>query len=287
MTSESNNNTNSKNKKFRMYFMLVLWLSINLIWLTLHQQPSINQVNNPATKVNYNYTVEVPNILSRDKPIPFTLRCDFAFSDEGKLNTPQNNSVSLILFEGNNVLYEWYGNVGDECPTWDSQLSPGSYNLQTSIANDSKLVDVTVEYDLSIFRNFSMEGFYVANLIGLLLVLSEMQLFKKNKLKIVKNKKWKPQEWKIGDATKEVEVGLIEPHDNEETVISDEISKQRQQYEDEINKNKQDPMKEIEQAPIKQPDQLQDGDDSKLKGKLHPDKRIQRVSDIYDLMEEK
>ena len=289
MTSDSKKEEKVETKKYRVYFMLALWLSINLIWLTLHQQPSVNQVNNPEIKINYNHTVEIPNILSRDKPVPFSLRCDFTLSDEGKIDNPANNSVSLILFEENEVLYGWYGNVGDVCPTWNSQLPPGSYLLQTSITSDPKSVDVTVEYDLSVFRNFSLEGFYVANLLGLLLVLSEIPLFRKNKNKGVseKGKKWKPQEWQIGDATKEVEVGLLDAYDNEETIISDDMAKQRKQYEDEIQNNKQDLIQEIEKTPMKQPDELQEGDDSTMKGKLRADERIQRVSDIYDLMEDK
>ena len=54
---EKNNDPPKKPKsKFRIYFMLVLWVSINMIWLTLHQQPSLNQVYNPETKFNQNYT---------------------------------------------------------------------------------------------------------------------------------------------------------------------------------------------------------------------------------------
>ena len=149
------------------------------------------------------------------------------------------------------------------------------------------MIDVTVEYDLSVFRNFSLEGFYVANLLGLLLVLSEIPLFRKNKTVKEKGKKWKPKEWQIGDATKEVEVGLIDTYDNDETIVSDDVAKQRKQYEEEIQNNKQDLIQEIEKIPIKQPDDLEEGDDSTLKGKLRADKRIQRVSDIYDLMEDK
>ena len=42
-----------------------------------------------------------------------------------------------------------------------------------------------------------------------------------------------------------------------------------------------------EKVPVEQPVKLEGGGDSALKGKLNSDKRIQRVSDIYDLMEEK
>ena len=130
------------NKKYRVYFMLVLWLSINLIWLTLHQQPSLNQVNNAESKINYNHTVEVPNILSSNKEIPFTLRCEFIFSDnEVEVNT--NDSVSLIIFYDNDALYEWQGVVGGECPSWENEFAPGNYRIQTIIRGDAKLIDVT------------------------------------------------------------------------------------------------------------------------------------------------
>ena len=89
MTSDSKENNgkvkdSKEKKKFRFFFMLVLWLSINLIWLTLHQQPSLNQVYNPETTFNHNHTVEVPDILSTGKKVPFTLHCEFGFSDQAE-----------------------------------------------------------------------------------------------------------------------------------------------------------------------------------------------------------
>ena len=273
------------NKKYRVYFMLVLWLSINLIWLTLHQQPSLNQVNSPESKINYNHTMEVPNILASNKDLPFTLRCEFVFSDK-EISTNTNNSVALKIFHNDKLLYEWEGLVGEECSSWESEFSPGNYRIQTIIQGDPKLIDATLEYDLFIFLNFSLEGFLVANSIGFLLVLSEVKL-KKNKNKKIKDGKWKPKAWNMGDATKEVEVGLMPTNNDEETIISDEVAKQRKQYEEDVEDNSQDKIEVIEEVPIHSPESLGKGDDSTLKGKLIADQRIQRVSDIYDLMEEK
>ncbi len=283
-SDEGKNAEPGKNTKYRLYFMLVLWLSINLIWLTLHQQPSLNQVNNPETKINYNHTVEIPNILSNGKNIPFTLRCNFEFSDDGELSTETNISVGLKLFQDNTIIFDWNGSVGNDCSSWSTELPPGNYRLQTIIQGDHKLIDVTVEYELVIFQNFSLEGFFIANIIGMFLVLSEIPR-NKNKTKKVKGGKWKPKAWDINDATKEVEVGLITTTEDEETIVSDEIAKQRKQYEEEVQRKSLDIIPE--KIPVKQPDELEDGDDSALKGELKADKRIQRVSDIYDLMDEK
>ncbi|HJM44421.1 MAG TPA: hypothetical protein QF644_00550 [Candidatus Poseidoniaceae archaeon] len=287
MSSEEEKTTETgKNTKYRLYFMLVLWLSINLIWLTLHQQPSLNQVNNPETKTNYNHTVEVPNILSNGKNIPFTLRCNFELSDNSEISTETNLSVGLKLFQNNTIIYEWNGSVGNDCLSWSTELSPGDYRLQTIIPGDHKLIDATVEYELVVFQNFSLEGFFVANIIGVFLVLSEVPRNKnKNKNKKVKGGKWKPKAWDITDATKEVEVGLITTTEDEETIVSDEIAEQRKQYEEDVQRKSLDIIPE--KIPVKQPDALEDGDDSALKGELKADERIQRVSDIYDLMDEK
>ncbi len=274
---------NKPKSKYRMYFMLVLWISINLIWLTLHQQPSLNQVYNPETKFNQNHTVEVPNILASGKNVPFTLNCNFDFSENYSQNQGQ---FSLSLTQGDDVIYEWTGEVGSECPSWSSELVPGNYRLHTTIDLEPQMIDGTLEYELYVFLNFSIEGYLLANALGIILFLSELPLNKnKRKVKANKNSKWKPKAWNMGDATKEVEVGLITNTEDEETIVSDDIAKQRKQYEEEIQKNTLDIIPE--KVPVAQPDKLEGGDDSALKGKLNSDKRIQRVSDIYDLMEEK
>lgn len=283
----ADNSKSKENKKYRVYFMLLLWLSINLIWLTLHQQPSLNQVNNAESKINYNHTVEVPNILSTNKEIPFKLRCEFIFSNND-FRDITNDSVAIIIFYENNILFEWNGFVGEECPLWEYELTPGTYRIQTVIQGDPKLIEATLEYDLFIFLNFSMEGFVIANMIGLLLVLSEMKMKKnKNKNKKVRDGKWKPKAWDMGDATKEVEVGLMPTNTNEDTIISDEIAKQRKQYEDNIENKTEDKKPLFDELQVHPQEELTKGDDSSLKGKLIADERIQRVSDIYDLMEEK
>ena len=144
MTSDSDTNNQNRgkskeNSKFRLLFMLVLWLSINLIWLTLHQQPSLNQVYNPETEFNYNYTVEVPDILSMGKKVPFTVYCEYIYSDKAEISTMNSNdSVSLTLFQETNILYKWNGTIGDNCQTWSTELNPGEYRLQTSIDINSE-----------------------------------------------------------------------------------------------------------------------------------------------------
>ena len=294
MTSDSDTNNQNRgkskeNSKFRLLFMLVLWLSINLIWLTLHQQPSLNQVYNPETEFNSNYTVEVPDILSMGKKVPFTVYCEYVYSDKAEISTMNtNDSVSLTLFQENNILYRWNGTIGDNCQTWSTELNPGEYLLQTSIDINSRMIDGTLEYDLTIFLNFAIEGFFIANILGLLLTLSEV-IPKNNKKKSEqKNKgKWKPKAWDIGEATKEVEVGLISTNNDEETIISNDVAEQRKKYEDEINKNSQELLQDFEVPSKGQSKELGEGDETSLKGKLKADERIQRVSDIYDLMEEK
>ena len=91
----------------------------------------------------------------------------------------------------------------------------------------------------------------------------------------------------MSEATKEVEVGLISNQNDEETIISDEIAEKRKSYEDEIKKESQELLQDFEVPEKEQPPELEGGDEASLKGKLKADKRIQRVSDIYDLMEEK
>tara|TARA_Y100000766_G_C18872283_1_gene588948 strand:- start:873 stop:1682 length:810 start_codon:yes stop_codon:yes gene_type:complete len=269
--------------------MLVLWLSINLIWLTLHQQPSLNQVYNPETEFNSNYTVEVPDILSMGKKVPFTVYCEYVYSDKAEISTMNtNDSVSLTLFQENNILYRWNGTIGDNCQTWSTELNPGEYLLQTSIDINSRMIDGTLEYDLTIFLNFAIEGFFIANILGLLLTLSEVVPKNNKKKSKQKNKgKWKPKAWDIGEATKEVEVGLISTNNDEETIISNDVAEQRKKYEDEINKNSQELLQDFEVPSKEQSKELGEGDETSLQGKLKADERIQRVSDIYDLMEEK
>ena len=294
MTSDSKENNgkvkdSKEKKKFRFFFMLVLWLSINLIWLTLHQQPSLNQVYNPETKFNHNHTVEVPDILSTGKKVPFTLHCEFGFSDQTEISTiDTNDSVSLTLFQNSEIIYNWNGKIGNECESWSTELNPGNYRLQTLIDINPKMIDGTLEYDLTIFFNFRIEGFFVANILGLLLTLSEIVPQKnKQKNKQKRKGKWKPKTWDMNEATKEVEVGLISTNNDDETIVSDEIAEQRKRYENEINKSSEELLQEFEVPPKEQPNKLEGGDETSLKGKLKADKRIQRVSDIYDLMEEK
>ena len=275
-----------KNTKNRMYFMLVLWLSINLIWLTLHQQPSLNQVYTPDTQFNQNHTVEVPNLLSSNKSIPFTLHCNFDFSEEGE-GLKSNftlDFVHLTLSQENSIIHEWGGEIGRDCPSWSTELKPGNYNLHTRIDVDSRMIEGALEYELYVFLNFSIEGYLIANALGLLFVLSEIPRGK-NKTKQGKGSRWKPKAWDMDDATKEVEVGLITTTEDEETIVSEDIAKQRKQYEEEVQRDSLNLIPE--KVPVEQPDVLKGGDDSILKGELRADERIQRVSDIYDLMEKK
>ena len=284
-----------ENSNMRFAVLLVLWLLINMVWATLHQQPSLNQANVPGHSLLENQTIEVPDIIGMGRPVPLELRCDFEIAEEASAVVQGSEvgvSVNITSSEGA-LIYSWKGTVADDCTGWSGELEPGRYGLHTSIAGNDEWVDATIEYDIFVLENLAIEGFILANLIGGLLASTELPARRRERRQRQKPVKgsWKPKSWDISAATREVDVGdFHDPLADGENVISDSIQRQRESYEREMERSPL-PEPEPEHEPVfaaqpkEQPDDLGEGDLRGMKGELKSDKRIKTVSDIYDLME--
>lgn len=174
---ETKEELDAKDAKVRTWTTLITWLLLNLIWFGLSGVAAEHAVMSKSTGFVASHQFEAPNMLGLDRATPVTLTCDFEF-----INGTGEESVHLFLQSGDaDAISIFDSNESAGCPATSFELNPGVHFILTQVRNGddtvnrtpSKLIEGDVSLELDVYAPVVIEGFAIANVLGLLLFISE------------------------------------------------------------------------------------------------------------------
>ena len=280
-----------KNNAFRLTWLIIIWLMLNSIWTVQNNIGSTNEVQRSGLAVIPSHPFEVPDMLGTGKSVQFELSCTFT-------DRVENRGESIIVGwelrdSSGSMIHFWNGSINsssEDCISYLTDLEPGSYTINTHLPSGEGYVNVDMEFKLWIFKSFAMEGYLIANILGVLFLINEISFKGIKKRKV--SEEWESKE--IVDSKSEAEVHQFDLE--RESNLSDDQKKSRQAYEDEMRKLSEEARKKEVEKEMEKSNQieLETGQESLgvgttkgLDGKAKIDKNIQTVSDLYDLMKKK
>ena len=288
---KSGKGKSKKNNVARLTWLLVIWLLLNSIWTVQNNIGSTNEVQRSGLAVIPSHPFEVPNMLGTGKSVQFELSCTFTDRIE---NRTESIIVGWELRDvSGSIINEWNGSINSssvDCISYQTYLEPGQYTINTHLPEREGYVNVDMEFKMWVFKSFAMEGYVIANILGVLFLINEITFKRDSKKKA--SDEWESKE--IVDSKSELEIHQFDI--DVKSNLSEDQEKSRKAYEDEMRKlseeaKKKESEKEMEKT---SPAELDSGQESLgtgttkgLDGKAKIDKNIQTVSDLYDLMKKK
>jgi len=286
------------NARTRFFATLITWILLNLIWLQASQAVAINEVNEHGREVNGKYSLDVPNMMNMNRETPVELTCDFE----------PKNSTSPVVFV--RIQYEnpsgdistiWEGNSTDDCMTTSLSLFPGKHIFYTTVVQGdgadpypSRNLSAEMNLGMQIWQPFRLEGFIVANALGLFLGIADRAIrgiIRRRKESLVRNmplhKRRQKEEWEQiahsmsgGDA---VEVEDLIDFQPESTGESMEMQRRRmrEQFAAQSAEADGDTDAFVDDDAVEQDDELGPGTTEGLTGKVEADRSIRTVGDIW------
>ena len=286
------NSTKSKTKKKeknnvqRLTWLILIWLLLNSIWTVQNNVGSTNEVQRSGLAVIPTHSFEVPDMLGTGKSVQFELSCKFTDRVE---NRTESIPVGWELRDSSGlIVYFWNGSINSssvDCITYNAILEPGSYSINTNLPDREAYVNVDMEFKMWVFKAFAIEGYVIANILGILFLINEVSF---NRGKKKNNTEWESKELVNSDNKAEINEFDLESKSS----LSAEQERSRQAYEEEMRRlseaAKEIEMEKEEESKILESSSKQEslgvGTTKGLDGKTKIDKNIQTVSDLYDLM---
>jgi len=283
----------------RFIATLVTWVLLNLIWLHASQAVAVNEVNkHDRDEINGNYVLSVPDMMGTGREIPVDLTCDFK---------PRNADSPLVWveisheYQGENEVL-WGSTSGDECESVSLSLKPGEHIFYTSVWNDERGDEMYPENNLSaemelgmyLWEPFQIEGFVVANLLGLTLGLVDRAvrgILKKRRDALMNNlplhKRRQKEEWEqinqdiSGGGAVDVEDLIGLPEDKSTESMEMQRRRMREKFAAQSSEADGDTDEFVDQDGVDQDDELGPGTTEGLTGKVEEDRNIRTVGDLW------
>ena len=109
----------------------LLWvialLVVNALWTGVAQQEAPNEVNTELNFENFR-EVEIAPFLNSDAAMPSRLTVSFASS-----TVDQANVSYTLRLDNETVVASWSGQLGEALPSWEGDLEPGTYVMETQL----------------------------------------------------------------------------------------------------------------------------------------------------------
>ncbi|MEE2759784.1 MAG: hypothetical protein VYA86_07395 [Candidatus Thermoplasmatota archaeon] len=284
-----------KNARTRFIATLLTWVLLNLIWMHFSHAIAWSEVNKHDRNIDPEYDLNVPNMFNLDRVTPVDLTCDFK---------PKNATVPIvtvrIYLDGEGIL--WSGNSTDDCAVEQLKLAPGEYTFQTividsnneELTNRSNYISSEMDLGIHIWEPFRMEGFVVANALGLFLGLADRAIrgiLRRRKEALVRNmplhKRRQKEEWEqlahsmSGGSPVDVDdlVGFQLQDENESAEM--QRRKMRESFAAQSAEADGDTEAFVDEDAVDQDDELGPGTTEGLTGKVEQDRNIRTVSDLW------
>jgi len=268
--------------------MLFMIVGLNSAWILAQSQTSDIEVNRPGAGQRTTHTFEVPDMMLMSKDVPVTMDCEFTFDESKEAN---NSNVSWSIIDGRGLkIYEWTGEVGDDCGA-EFSLNPGSHRVSTSIP-----YAITAEQTLhmQVWKGLSKEGHIIATVMAFLFPLPAILAAQRRASKAPRSvplaRMRSLEDWQeIHREMEEMDRTAAEIHDLE-PFIGGTISMEQSFTPEPVLQDKAIEAKDVPDIPeIDQTELIEDMERDTLLGLEDPlaaDKRIRKVGDIYDLMKD-
>ena len=181
-----------KNNVQRLTWLILIWLLLNSIWTVQNNVGSTNEVQKSGLAVIPTHSFEVPDMLGTGKSVQFELSCTFTDRVE---NRTESIPVGWELRDSSGlIVHFWNGSINSssvDCITYNAILEPGSYSINTNLPDREGYVNVDMEFKMWVFKAFAIEGYVIANILGILFLINEVS-FKRSKKK--NNIEWESKE---------------------------------------------------------------------------------------------
>ena len=287
-----------KNARMRFIATLVTWLLLNLIWLQASQAIAVNEVNEHGRDINGNYVLNVPNMMKMDREIPVDLSCDFK---------PKNSTVPVVWVQiqhqapdGENSIV-WEGNSTDDCPDFAFSLTPGKHSFYTTVLQGedadlypSRNLSAEMELGMHLWQPFRIEGFIVANVLGLFLGIADRAIrgiIRRRREALMRNmplhKLRQKEEWEQithsisgGDAVEVEDLVGFQEEDADESMEM-QRRRMREQFAAQTAETDDDTDAFIDEEAMDQDDELGPGTTEGLTGEVEEDQSIRTVGDLW------
>ena len=287
-----------KNARKRFIATLVTGLLLNLIWLQASQAIAVNEVNEHGRDINGNYVLNVPNMMKMDREIPVDLSCDFK---------PKNSTVPVVWVqiqhqapEGENSIV-WEGNSTDDCPDFAFSLTPGKHSFYTTVLQGedadlypSRNLSAEMELGMHLWQPFRIEGFIVANVLGLFLGIADRAIrgiIRRRREALIRNmplhKLRQKEEWEQithsisgGDAVEVEDLVGFQEEDADESMEM-QRRRMREQFAAQTAETDDDTDAFIDEEAMDQDDELGSGTTEGLTGEVEEDQSIRTVGDLW------
>ena len=287
-----------KNARMRFIATLVTWLLLNLIWLQASQAIAVNEVNEHGRHINGNYVLNVPNMMKMDREIPVDLSCDFK----------KNHSTAPVVWvriqhetpDGENSIV-WEGNSTDDCPDFAFSLTPGKHSFYTTVLQGedadlypSRNLSAEMELGMHLWEPFRIEGFIVANVLGLFLGIADRAIrgiIRRRREALIRNmplhKLRQKEEWEQithsisgGDAVEVEDLVGFQEEDADESMEM-QRRRMREQFAAQTAEADDDTDAFIDEEAMDQDDELGSGTTEGLTGEVEEDESIRTVGDLW------
>ena len=287
-----------KNARTRFFVTLVTWILLNLIWLQASNAVAINEVNKHGEKIDGNYVLNVPNMMNLDREVPVDLSCDF---EKNHTTAP----VVLVRIEheepAGDISLIWEGNSTDDCPDYALSLSPGKHNFYTTVVleggadtNPSRNLSAEMDLGMRIWEPLRIEGFIVANALGLFLGIADRAIRSIIRRRRESNIRDMPlhtrrhqEDWDQinrslsgGDAVEIDDLVAFQGQDADESMEM-QRRRMRDQFAAQSSEVDDDTEDFVDDDAVEQDGELGQGTTEGLTGKVKEDRNIRTVGDLW------
>ena len=291
-----------KNAWTRFIATFLTWILLNLIWMYFSHAVAVNEVNEHDRVIDSEYDLNVPNMFGLNRETPVDLSCDFK---------PKNSTVPIVTVRihledefwdnSEDLSLIWEGDSNDDCSVDQLILPPGEHRFHTTViidgeevTNPSSYISAEMELGMHLWEPFRMEGFVVANLLGLFLGLADRvirQIIRKRRESRVRNlplhKRRQKEEWEqlahsmAGGDPVDVDdlVGFQLQDENESAEM--QRRRMRERFAAQAAEADGDIDEFVDDDAVDQDDELGKGTTEGLTGKVEKDRNIRTVGDLW------
>lgn len=272
---------------------LMAWLIVNIIWFGFTFAPAPHPINAPDHEFRSEYGFEVPPLPSWNPSVEIEVTCAFPSFDGGTTAVGWR-----ITTDSGDEVASWSGRAGEDCPSERINLESGDYIFHTDV-EDWRYAEIPdVWMNVHYYKALLWEGFFLANLFGGILFMTDKQLKvmkEKRRLRREMNlplhKRMHRDEWRVMMHEMDDDDDEVAELSQFEHLVSDGdelLDKERERMMSEWH-NK--PVLSEEAMPESTPSlkpapslEHSAGSEKGLRGALKKDERIEKVGDIWELM---
>ena len=268
---------------------IVTFVLLNIIWTGALTSAADQHLISPNSDIVTEYRFDGPDILGKE--IPFHV-----FYEINEVEGMGSSEVTIELQLSDGTIIEVYSGISNASSTETYALLPGPSSFLITIKQDgqiypvpSDIVDIDLRTEMELYTPIRIEGYVVANILALILIVTDRTL--RSWAKSRRLKRGSPIVRKLRQEWKEVEKSISggDPVDvddllSESTSASNLMSKRRNWSVEETEPEKEEGDQDMEDADaeLESLDELGQGDESRLQGKATIDDDLDTISDLWD-----